>query len=108
MVNSSVQLDLVFHCLADPTRRDILRTVLGQEMTVSELVERYNISFPAVSKHLKVLEKANLIRKQKKGRVHMVSLAPETLKEADEYLEQYRRMWQSRHDKLEALLKQGE
>lgn len=108
MVNNSLQLDSVFHCLADPTRRDILGAILTQDRTVSELVERYSISFPAVSKHLKVLEKANLIRKQKRGRVHMVSLAPETLKEADEYLEKYRLMWQDRHDKLEVLLTKGE
>lgn len=108
MVNNSLHLDTIFHCLADPTRRDILGAVLTRDRTVSELVERYSISFPAVSRHLKVLEKANLIRKQKKGRVYMVSLAPETLKEADEYLEQYRRMWQSRYDKLETLLKEGE
>lgn len=108
MVNNSLLLDSIFHCLADPTRRDILGTILHQDMMVSELAERYSISFPAVSKHLKVLEKAKLIRKQKKGRVYMVSLAPETLQEADEYLEQYRRMWQSRHDKLEMLLTKGE
>ena len=107
MVNNSLQLDSVFHCLADPTRRDILGAILTQDRTVSELVERYSISFPAVSRHLKVLEKASLIRKQKKGRVYIVSLTPETLKEADEYLEQYRHMWQSRHDKLEMLLKEG-
>lgn len=108
MVNNSLQLDSIFHCLADPTRRDILDAILTRDRTVGELVERYSISFPAVSKHLKVLEKANLIRKQKRGRVNMVSLAPETLKEADEYLDQYRLIWQSRHDKLEILLAKGE
>ena len=106
MVNSTLRLDLIFHSLADPTRRDILGAVLSRDRTVSELVERYSISFPAVSRHLKVLEKAHLIRKQKKGRLYMVSLAAETLKEADEYLEQYRLIWQGRHDKLEALLKE--
>lgn len=107
MVNNSLQLDLVFQSLADPTRRDILRVILGGETTVSELVERYDISFPAISRHLKVLERARLIRKKKKGRVHMVSLAPEALEEVDEYLEQYRQMWQGRHDKLEKLLTKG-
>ncbi len=108
MVNNSLQLDMIFHSLADPTRRDILRVVLAGEVMVSELVERYDISFPAVSKHLKVLENAKLIRKQKKGRAHMVTLAPGALEEADKYLEQYRTIWQSRHDKLEALLNKGD
>lgn len=107
MVNNSLQLDLVFQSLADPTRRDILCVILGGETTVSELVERYDISFPAISRHLKVLERARLIRKEKKGRVHMVSLAPEALEEVDEYLEQYRQMWQGQHDKLEKLLTKG-
>jgi DNA-binding transcriptional ArsR family regulator len=108
MVNDSLQLDLVFRSLADPIRRDILRTVLHVDMTAGQLAERYDVSFPAISKHLKVLEKARLIRKVKKGRLQIVSSVPETLQEADEYLEQYRRMWQSRHDKLQELLRKGE
>lgn len=75
-----------------------------REYSVGELVAYYHVSFAAISKHLKVLEEACLIRKRKEGRYHMVSLAPGALKSADEYLEQYRVMWQSRHDKLEALL----
>lgn len=77
------------------------------DMTVSELAARYEVSFAAVSKHLKVLEKAKLVSKRREGRTQVVTLAPDTLKEADEYLEQYRSMWQSRHDKLDELLKKG-
>jgi len=103
-----MQLDLVFRSLADPIRRDILRAVLHADMTAGQLAERYDVSFPAISKHLKVLEKARLIRKEKRGRLQVVSSVPETLQEADEYLEQYRRMWQGRHDKLHQLLQKGE
>ena len=105
MVKDSMQLDSIFHSLSDPIRRDILVRVTHQELSVSELVDKYNVSFVAISKHLKVLEKAQLIRKRKEGRKYMVALEPKALKDADEYLEQYRRSWQSRHDKLDLLLK---
>lgn len=98
-------LDTIFSSLADPTRRDILTRVARAELSVGELVTRYDMSFAAISKHLKVLERARLITKRKEGKKHMVSLAPGALKSADEYLEQYRLMWQSRHDKLDQLLK---
>ena len=77
------------------------------ELSVGELVEKYEVSFAAISKHVKVLEKANLIHKRKEGQKYMVTLAPEVLAEADRYLEQYRQMWESRYDKLEAILKEG-
>jgi len=108
MVEQTIDLDTIFSSLADPTRRDILARVAGGEFSVGELVARYDMSFAAISKHLKVLERARLITKRKEGKKHMVSLAPGALKSADDYLEQYRMMWQSRHDKLDVLLKQGE
>lgn len=109
MVEYSLQLDLdaVFQSLSDPTRRDILRRVMRNEASVGELVKDYNISFAAVSKHLKVLEKATLITKRREGRKQMVALRPEALQQADEYLEQYRLMWESRYNKLDVLLKKG-
>lgn len=105
MVEYVLPLDAIFSSLADPTRRDILSRVAGAELSVSELAARYSISFAAISKHLKVMERAKLIVKRKEGKKHMVSLAPEALMSADEYLEQYRRLWQSRYNKLEALIK---
>lgn len=108
MVEHSLQLDSVFHCLADPTRRDILQRVAGGELSVGQLVQRYNVSFAAISKHLSVLEKARLIKKRKEGKKKMIALAPGALKSADDYLEQYRQMWVSRFDKLASLLKEGE
>lgn len=108
MVEYVSELDNIFASLADPTRRDILAQVARGEFSVGELVARYDLSFAAISKHLKVLQQANLIRKRKEGKKQMVSLAPGALKSADEYLEQYRQMWQSRYDKLETLLQEEE
>lgn len=105
MVEYTVQLDSIFASLADPTRRDILARVARTELSISDLVKQYDISFAAVSKHIKVMEHAKLIIKRKEGKKQMISLAPQALVSADEYLEQYRRMWQSRYDKLDALIK---
>lgn len=104
MVEYSTQLDTIFGSLADPTRRDILAKVSRTELSVGELVSHYEMSFAAISKHLKVLERAKLIIKRKAGQKQMVSLAPDALMSADAYLEQYRRMWQSRYDKLETVI----
>lgn len=104
MVEYTLQLDSIFASLADPTRRDILARVARNELSVGELVKQYDMSFAAISKHLMVMERAKLIIKRKEGRKQMVSLAPDALRSADEYLEQYRQMWQSRYDKLDALI----
>jgi DNA-binding transcriptional ArsR family regulator len=107
MVEQTMQLDDIFHSLSDPIRRDILRRVMECELSVGELVDKYQVSFAAISKHIKVLEKANLVRNRKEGKKYMVTLRPETLEEVDTYLEQYRLMWESRYDKLDSLLKEG-
>ena len=104
MVEYVSELDTIFGSLADPIRRDILNRVAQAEYSVGELVQKYDISFAAISRHLKVLEKAKLISKRKEGKKHMVSLAPYALKSADDYLEQYRLMWQGRFDKLDNLI----
>lgn len=85
-----------------------MRRVAQCELSVSELVQNYDVSFAAISKHLKVLERARLINKRKEGKKQMITLAPETLMDANEYLEQYRQMWQSRFDRLDTLLQEGE
>jgi DNA-binding transcriptional ArsR family regulator len=105
MVEYSLQLDTLFSSLSDPTRRDILSRVALGEQSIGELVKRYEVSFAAISKHLMIMERAKLIIKRKDGRKQMISLAPDALKSADEYLEQYRQMWQGRYDKLDALIK---
>lgn len=104
MVYYSTQLDAIFASLADPTRRDMLSRVAQAELSISELAAHYSMSFVATAKHLRVLERAQLIVKRKEGKRQMVSLAPEALMDADAYLDQYRRMWQGRYDKLDKLL----
>jgi DNA-binding transcriptional ArsR family regulator len=105
MVEYTYTLDTIFSSLADPIRRDILARVARVEMSVGEIVAEHNVSFAAISKHLKVLENASLIVKRKEGKKQMVALAPGALRSADEYLEQYRQTWQSRHDKLAELMR---
>lgn len=104
MVEHTLQLDSIFTSLADPTRRDILSRVAKAELSISQLVSEYDMSFAAVSKHLSVMERARLIVKRREGKKQMVSLAPDALRSADEYLEQYRLMWQSRYDKLDKII----
>jgi DNA-binding transcriptional ArsR family regulator len=106
MVEYTAQLDSIFTCLADPTRRDILARVARAELSVGELVANYNLSFAAISKHLGVLERAKLITKRKEGQKHMVTLAPHALKSANDYLEQYRQLWEQKYAKLDAILKE--
>ena len=108
MVEYTLQLDSVFQSLSDPVRRDILKHVSRREYSIGELAQRYSLTFAAISKHVQVLHKANLISKRKDGKKQMVALVPATLKDADEYLEQYRMMWQGRLDKLDKILKEGE
>ena len=108
MVEYTIDLDSVFASLADPTRRDILRRVSRQQLSVGEIARPYGLTFAAVSKHLKVLERARLIVKQKRGKEHVVHIAPQTLKSADDYLQFYRQLWESRLDSLESYLKESE
>src|SRR4051812_42263627 len=99
-LTSSVNLDEIFSCLTDATRRDILRRVASAHLTVSQLAARYNLTFAAVSKHLKVLEKAGLIIKRRVGRKHYIELAPAGFKDAAEYLDYYKVFWESNLDSL--------
>jgi DNA-binding transcriptional ArsR family regulator len=90
----SVALDLTFSALADPTRRAILNHLSKQEASVLELAEPFKISLPAISKHIRVLENANLVSRKKEGRVHRISLNPAPLRDASEWIEYYRDFWQ--------------
>jgi DNA-binding transcriptional ArsR family regulator len=104
MVEYSFTLDNIFASLADPTRRDILKRVSGHELSVGEIARHYDLTFAAVSKHLKVLEKASLIIKRRKGKEQMVSLAPQAMADAMEYIEWYRQFMGARYDSLESYL----
>jgi len=105
MVEYAFSLDSTFGALADPTRRDILRRVSSAELSISQIARNYNLTFAAVSKHLKVLEKARLITKRKQGKEQLVSLAPQAFADATQYLEWYRQFWEQRLDALDSYLK---
>lgn len=105
MVNSSTaRLDNVFHALADPTRRSILHGLAQQEKTVGEIAKPHRMSLAAVSKHLKVLESANLIARERRGQFQIVRLKPETLKPAQQWIQHYSHFWNQQLDHLEAFL----
>jgi DNA-binding transcriptional ArsR family regulator len=97
-------LDRVFHALADPTRRAMLRSLAGRTHTVGELAEPFDMSFAAAAKHVKVLEEAGLIGREVRGRQHFCRLLPAPLAAADEWLAFYQRYWSVRLDDLEAAL----
>jgi DNA-binding transcriptional ArsR family regulator len=96
----SSQLDSTFAALSDPTRRAILARLAGGEASVKELAEPFDISLPAVSKHLRVLEKAGLLTQEKDGRVRRCRLVAEPMKEASEWMDFYRRFWEAQLDAL--------
>lgn len=108
MVEYTLGLDAVFGSLADPTRRDILNRVARSELSVSEISQPYDMSLAAVSKHLKILEQARLITKRRKGRQHLVSLAPGALRQADDYLKFYQQFWTERLEALEVYIEEQE
>jgi DNA-binding transcriptional ArsR family regulator len=102
MVNNTANLNLIFGSLADPTRRDILSRLKQQAMSVSQIAAQYDVSLPAVSRHLRVLQRADLITKQRRGKEQIVAISPYTLQQADEYISYYRNYWQLQLDSLEA------
>ena len=93
-------LNRTFAALADPTRRRILAHLARGDRRVTDLARPYPMSLPAVSKHLRVLEKAGLIRRRRYGRTHQVNLEAEPLKRAVEWVEKYRRFWEGSLDRL--------
>src|SRR5487761_1002630 len=100
------RLSATFSALADPTRRAILaRLVLG-ETTVSELAKPFKMSGPAVSKHLKVLERAGLIARSREAQWRPCRIGPRALKDIDDWLQHYRRFYDESFDRLDAYLKQ--
>jgi DNA-binding transcriptional ArsR family regulator len=105
MVEQSRRLDRVFHALADPTRRAMLRTLALQERTVGELAEPFRMSLAAASKHVRTLENAGLVRRTIRGRTHFCRLNPRPLADADDWLRSYERLWIKRLEALEAHLR---
>ena len=101
---SRIQLDSVFHALSDSTRRSILRDIAKGEKTVGKLAKPYRMSLAAVSKHLKVLETARLIEREKLGSFQMVRLRADSMKPAQAWLAYYEKFWNRQLDGLEELL----
>jgi DNA-binding transcriptional ArsR family regulator len=102
----SPSLDRVFHALAHPARRAMLRKLAEGERNLSQLAAPLRMSFPAASKHVRVLEQARLVRRRVVGRTHLCRLEPKPLSEANQWLEEYRRIWERNFLRLDALLDQ--
>jgi DNA-binding transcriptional ArsR family regulator len=100
------QLDSVFHALSDATRRQMVRELASGERTVGQLAEPFTISLAAASKHIKALESAGLIRREVRGRTHLCRLEPGALASAHEWLSFYERIWTTRLDALDRLLRE--
>lgn len=94
------RLSTTFAALADPTRRSILARLSRGEATVTELAAPFDMSMPAISKHLKVLERAGLIERGREAQWRPCRLQAEPLREADDWIEQYRRCWEESFDRL--------
>ena len=100
------RLDATFAALADPTRRAILMRLAGGEASVMELAEPFDMSQPAISKHLKVLERAGLISRGRDAQRRPCRLEATPLAEANEWLERYRELWEVAYQRLDALLEE--
>jgi DNA-binding transcriptional ArsR family regulator len=98
-------LSLTFAALADPTRRAMLARLAEGPATVKELAEPFSISMPAISNHLKVLERAGLIERGREAQWRPAQLKAAPLKDASDWLERYREMWEENFDRLEAYLR---
>lgn len=104
VLDQSPELDRVFHALAHPARRAILRRLTDKEQNLSELASPLRMSFPAASKHVRVLEKARLVRRRVDGRSHMCRLHAAPLKHAADWTEGFRKHWEVTFQRLDALL----
>ncbi len=98
-------LSLTFSALADPTRRQILARLADGELSVTQLAEPFDMTMPAVTKHLKVLEHAGLIERGRKAQWRPARLQAAPLREAADWVEQYRQNWEESFDRLDAYLK---
>jgi len=98
------QLDVVFGALADPTRRAILARLTDGDATVAELAAPFSMTQPAISRHLKVLERAGLISRHRRATARLSHLEAAPLRDATEWLARYRAWWEESHDRLDVLL----
>jgi DNA-binding transcriptional ArsR family regulator len=103
-VPPEADLDLTFQALSDASRRAIIRRLRRGECRITEIARPFPVALNTVSKHVKVLERAGLVRRRVRGREHYIALAPEPLRAAAAWIETYRAFWEPRLDALEALL----
>ena len=103
----SATLNRTFAALADPTRRQILAHLSRGDRCVTDLARPHAMSLPAISKHLRVLEKAGLLRRRRYGRVHEIQLAAKPLKQAAQWVEEYRKFWEGSLDRLAEYLEKA-
>jgi DNA-binding transcriptional ArsR family regulator len=101
---NSTQLNSIFSALSDETRRGIVASLTKESLSAQQLAAPYSMSLPAISKHLKVLEKANLVEREIKGRQHIFSLNVKTMASASEWLEQHQKFWHQSLAKLDSYL----
>lgn len=106
MRSNDDKLDLTFAALANSTRRAILARLANGEATVNELAEPFNMSLPAISKHIKVLERAGLITQGQKAQYRPCALDPTPLQEISNWTEQYRPIWEARFDRMDDYINQ--
>lgn len=101
MVNiQSAELDLLFSALSDPTRRQILKMLIEKSYTIGELSDPFKMSLAAISKHIKILEKAKLLNRKKTGRIHECTLNPAALKSAEACIQFYTQFWNEQLDEF--------
>lgn len=105
MVEQGYNLDSIFGSLSDPTRRDILGRISERSMSVGEIARHYAFSFAGVAKHLEVLERAGLVNKTRRGKEQIVTIDPIALAAANDYLKDYKQLWEQRLDSLDTYLK---
>jgi DNA-binding transcriptional ArsR family regulator len=96
----AASLDAVFGALSDPIRRRILELLARAELCVTDLAKPFSISLPAISKHLRVLEKAGLIKREREGRVHRFRLEAKPIRDAADWIERYQSFWDGQLDSL--------
>jgi DNA-binding transcriptional ArsR family regulator len=106
MAATAETLDARFAALADPTRRAILKRLAKGEATVTQLAKPFPVSQPAITKHLKVLERAGLISRSRDAQRRPCRLRPEAIKDVADWTETYRKFWEERYDKLDGYLEQ--
>jgi DNA-binding transcriptional ArsR family regulator len=99
------ELDSTFAALADPTRRAIMENLMEGKKSVTDIAKPFHFALPTISRHISVLEKANLVTREIDGRTHYLSLNARQLRQAVEYLEQYREFWTETFDQLDAFLR---